>query len=124
MNNLAIKKNEVDIDIYSEVFEEMLEDLNQSVTYVLAHLYKQFEGGEITVKLDLSLQETSQENASGDVYYYNTPIIKFNRNVVMKKQNKNSSIYYDSDKEIVQGDSGFILRDVDKYQIDMFVQED
>lgn len=125
MNDLSTRLNESDISIDSELFKEMLDDLDKSILYVFAHLYQQqFEGGEINIKIELGLDTIEDQDGNGEVYEYVTPTVKFNRNVVMKKQAKNTGFWVNREKELLLENNNFKLRNAHKFQTDMFDEEE
>lgn len=110
---LDLSRETLEIDIDSPVFEGMLKDLNKEIQRAILKVYdREFEVGEISLKLSLEIPEgfetIPKANKYGEVinetYKYRKPIFKHNLTTTFKKTFKNDGGYTDKrDVQLIDG---------------------
>lgn len=104
----------LDIDIQSPVFQEMLDNLNMEIQRTIKKVYdKDFQGGEITLKLNIEIPEAYKYFPKTDefgemteeTYKYRQPNFKHAVTTTLKKQFKQEGIY-NAEKEVVLNTDG------------------
>ncbi|NOH14845.1 hypothetical protein [Clostridium cochlearium] len=112
-----ISKKVLKIDIESPVFNAMLNDTNKEIQRCIKKVYdEEFESGEITIKLNISIPETvkiiPKVNEFGELinetYEYRRPVFKHNITSTLKKQFKQEGIYTE-EKDVKYEDGEFIV---------------
>ncbi|KHO36703.1 hypothetical protein OR62_11120 [Clostridium tetani] len=112
-----ISKKVLKIDIESPVFNAMLNDINKEIQRCIKKVYdEEFESGEITIKLNISIPETvkiiPKVNEFGELinetYEYRRPVFKHNITSTLKKQFKQEGIYTE-EKDVKYEDGEFIV---------------
>ncbi|BFN03885.1 hypothetical protein [Clostridium tetani] len=112
-----ISKKVLKIDIESPVFNAMLNDTNKEIQRCIKKVYdEEFESGEITIKLNISIPETFKTIPKVDefgelineTYKYRRPVFKHNITSTLKKQFKQEGIYTE-EKDVKYEDGEFIV---------------
>jgi hypothetical protein len=125
-------ENILEIDINSPIFKSLLSDLNKEIKRVIEKIYdEEFEAGEISLKLALSLPEDCKEypkvNELGfkesEFYYYRKPYFKHSVSTSLKKQYKQQGEYI-ADREVQLVDGQYILVPVKEPQLSLLDGED
>lgn len=120
------KSEAVNIDIGSEVFHGMLQDLDKEIKRVLDKVYKQtFSSGEITLKLSIETPERFKEYPKKDdkgevtkeTYWYKSTEFEHKITTNLKQQYKTDGIYSGIDKELIFKDKEFVLVPVEEPQV-------
>ena len=118
----------MEINIQSPIFEKMLSDLNGEIQRVIDQVHnEEFEAGEITLKLNLTLpyafKEFPREDENGEMinelYKYKQPRFEHKVTTTLKKQFKREGLYLD-DKEVKFEDGHFLAVPIEDPQIDIF----
>lgn len=107
---IDLSKKVLEININSEIFAGMLNDINMEIQRCIRNVYdEKFEAGEISLKINIALPtayETfpSEDEFTGEKmtksYKYRKPAFEHKITTVLKKQYKNDGNY--SDKRDVQ----------------------
>lgn len=130
--NVDLSKKVLEIDIQSPIFEGMLNDLNSEIVRVIDKVYKgEFEGGEVNLKLGLTIddgyKEFPRENEYGetiyDTYKYKKPNFEHNVTTTLKKQYKQKGSYTE-EKEVVYEDGQYMVKPIEEPQMNLFEMED
>lgn len=120
-----ISKKVLKIDIESPVFNAMLNDTNKEIQRCIKKVYdEEFESGEITIKLNISIPETFKTIPKVDefgelineTYKYRRPVFKHNITSTLKKQFKQEGIYTE-EKDVKYEDGEFIVVPIKDPQI-------
>ena len=123
-----LSKQVLEIDIESPVFNCMLHDLNREVQRVVDKVYKEeFEVGEITVKLTLTIPDSYKEypkvNEFGEdvfeTYKYKKPYFEHKVSTTLKKQFKQEGIYSE-EREVRFEDGKYVAVPIESPQVTMF----
>ena len=110
---LDLSKKVLDIDINSEVFSGMLQDVNAEILSCITDVFdEKFEAGEITLKLNICLPDEYEGFPTVDEYgeeiiktfKYRKPVFEHKVTTTLKKQYKRDGGY--SDKRDVQFKDG------------------
>lgn len=110
---LDLSKKVLDININSEVFSGMLQDVNAEILRCITDVYdEKFEAGEITLKLNICLPNDYEEFPTVDEYgeeviktfKYRKPVFEHKVTTTLKKQYKRDGGY--SDKRDIQFKDG------------------
>lgn len=128
--NIDLSKKVLEIDIESPIFNEMLQDLNNEIVRVIDKIYRgEFEGGEVGLKLSLSIVDDYKEitvERFGEIiketYAYKKPYFEHKVNSTLKKQYKIEGIYTE-EKEVVFEDGQYIVKPIIEPQLNMFDEE-
>lgn len=120
-----LSKKVLDIDIESPVFSEMLDNLNNEILRTIQKVYdKEFESGEISLKLTIELPNAYENFPSVDEYgeqavktfKYRKPEFEHKVTTTLKKQYKRDGIF--SDKRDIQFKDGrFVAVPIKEAQI-------
>lgn len=130
--NVDLSKKVLEIDIQSPIFQVMLQDLDNEIARVIDKVYKgEFEGGEINLKLGLTIEdgykEFPRENEHGetvyDTYKYKKPNFEHNVTTTLKKQYKLKGNYTE-EKEVVYEDGQYMVKPIEEPQLNLFEMED
>lgn len=130
--NVDLSKKVLEIDIQSPIFACMLNDLNSEIVRVIDKVYKgEFEGGEVNLKLGLTIdngyKEFPRENEYGetiyDTYKYKKPNFEHNVTTTLKKQYKQKGSYTE-EKEVVYEDGQYMVKPIEEPQMNLFEMED
>lgn len=113
------------LDFNHPLFEDVQVCINKEINRVLENTYDgQFAEGEITIKLNLKIDEAIElfPDINGDdkEYSYKKPIVNYAVSSVLKKQRKISGTNVFKDSELQLEDGEFILEPVAMAQFDLF----
>lgn len=121
-------KNILEININSPIFKSMLTDLDLEIKRVIEKLYKEeFEAGDISLKLSLSLPEESKvypgkkdelDFGESEIYYFKKPYFEHKVSTSLKKQYKTDGVYTE-DRELKLVDDKYVLVPVTDPQISL-----
>ena len=121
--------NDVELNIKSDIFKEMLSELNGKLQYCLKELHEEkFEDGKITLGLEVALIEkeesTSKSNNHGEIepsiYEYKEPKITYSVNLQLKKKyGSNGTVEFKDSVELVEKGGIFIAKPIKGSQIKM-----
>jgi hypothetical protein len=123
-----LQREVLEMELTSPIFDEMREQLDAAIKDCITRVYnKEFESGEVTLKLSIELPETykilPKEGKYGEMssekYYYRKPRFKHNTTTSLKKQFKTDGVYTD-DREVQLDDDVFIAKKIDDRQISLF----
>ncbi|MBE6066135.1 MAG: hypothetical protein E7211_00325 [Clostridium lundense] len=123
--NIDLSKQVLDIDINSPVFYGLLQDLNEEIQRCVRKIYdKEFEAGEISVKLNLEIlnayKTIPRTNDLGelinDTYKYRQPNFKHTVTSTLKKRYKQEGVFT-GESEVVYDDDKFIVVPLKNEQI-------
>jgi hypothetical protein len=119
----------LEIDIYSPIFQEMLNNLNTEIERTIKKVYdKDFVGGEISLKLNIEIPKAFKDFPKKDefgemtvkTYAYRRPRFIHKVTTTLKKQFKQEG-EYEAEREIKVDDDGrFIAVPVEDPQVSMF----
>lgn len=124
---IDLSKATLEIDIESQVFKPMLKAFNKEIKRVTKEVYdKKFEGGEITLKLNIEIPDQVKEipavNEFGDLinelYKYKAPNFEHKISTTLKKQYKHEGSYKDR-KEVVEEEGHFVVKPLKEAQINV-----
>lgn len=127
--NLDLSKKVLEIDIESEIFSYMMQDLNEEIQRCVQKVYdEEFESGEISLKLNIeipnayeNIPRTDQE--TGEVMYdtfkYRKPFFEHKITTTLKKQYKQDGQYTDK-RDVKFEDGRYIAVPVKQAQISMY----
>jgi hypothetical protein len=127
--NLDLSKKVLEIDIKSEIFNCMMQDLNEEIQRCVRDVFdEKFESGEISMKLSIKIPNAFEiipytDELTGelvnDTYRYRRPDFEHNITTTLKKQYKQEGSY--TDRRDVQFEDGkFIAVPIKQAQISMF----
>ncbi|MBS4538192.1 hypothetical protein GOQ27_06940 [Clostridium sp. D2Q-11] len=123
-----ISKKVLEIDIDSPIFEDMLENLNREILRVVEKVYEEeFEAGEITVKLALTIPTSYKDypakNEFGEMvnktFSFRKPHFEHKITTNLKKQFKQEGLYTE-EKEVVFKDGKFVAMPIQEPQTSLF----
>jgi hypothetical protein len=127
--NLDLSKKVLEIDIKSEIFNCMMQDINEEIQRCVRDVFdEKFESGEISLKLSIKIPNAFEiiprtDELTGelvnDTYRYRRPDFEHNITTTLKKQYKQEGSY--TDRRDVQFEDGkFIAVPIKQAQISMF----
>ncbi|MBU5439469.1 hypothetical protein KQI42_15750 [Tissierella sp. MSJ-40] len=123
-----LSRKALEIDIESPIFNSMIHDLNLEIKRAIEKVYdKEFEVGEISLKLKLSIKddykEYPKENEFGELinetYKYRKPYFEHQVSTTLKKQYKQEGVYTE-EKEVKFEDGQYIVAPIMDPQISLF----
>lgn len=125
-----LSRKVLEVDISSPIFEKVLKQFNYQIIEVIKKVYnKEFESGDITLKLTLEVpsrfkefpvQDVISEQPTVKVYEYKALSFNHSINTTLKKVDKISGSYY-GEKELEKDDEGnFIEKPIEDPQLNMF----
>ncbi|WML35367.1 hypothetical protein [Clostridium sp. OS1-26] len=115
-----LSKKVLDINIDSQIFDDMRNDLNKEILRCIKKVYdKDFASGEISLKLNIEIPNAyknfSKENHLGELvtetYTYRTPKFKHSVTTTLKKQFKQEGTYFE-EREVQFEDGKFVAAPV------------
>lgn len=119
----------LEIELQSPIFNGMREQLGEAIQEAFEKVFnKEFEAGEIALKLSVSMPETYKEipvenRITGEIVKekkpYRYPRLKFTVTTNFKKKNKAEGQYVDCDRKIELDDDVFIIKKVEDAQMRM-----
>jgi len=110
---IDLSKKVLDIDVYSPIFAEMLDNLNAEIQRTIKKVYdKDFANGEISLKLSIDIPNAfknfSKTNEFGEVlnetYTYRAPKFEHKITTTLKKQFKQEGTYEEEREVKLDGD--------------------
>jgi len=114
-----------EINIYSPIFAEFLENINKAIINCLAEVYEgNFSGGDISAKISLELISGSEpylELVDGEekkrYYSYKHPSIEHKVALTLKKKAEAKGGYIEPDQELIFDGERFTLAKVKRAQM-------
>jgi hypothetical protein len=103
------------VGLSSEVSESIIDELNNNVYNVLRKVYKkEFESGEVVLKLNIKL--VSKE---GDNEQYKSPVFDYKINRTLKQNESAGGSISEGLKFVIGDDGSYVLEKVLNSQIDL-----
>ena len=122
-----MKKYELKLD--SPAFEALRKDLDNSIAGVLRQLHDgNFASGDISVKINLELVDSSEEfavgfdddgNPTSKKYEYKKPSFEHQVTIMLKKREITKGTYHPNAMEIKQMGEEFVVSEVTKAQLSL-----
>lgn len=118
----------LEIDIESPIFTIMLHDLNMEIKRAVGKIFERdFEGGEITLKIKVEIPDAYKEypktdrygNSTTETYRYRKPRFEHAVTTTLKKQYKQEGIYAE-DRDIKFVDGQYLACPIQDPQISVF----
>lgn len=112
------------VELNSEVFQEMRQNLNVSILAVLKEIHKDnFASGDISLKLTIGRVTEFEKVPDGHGGLvnkpYKMPVFEHKINISLQKKDSIGGQYVATGKELVYEDGLFELVDVEKAQMEM-----
>lgn len=126
-----LSREVLQIDIESPIFSEMLSNVDTEIQRVISKVFnKEFEGGEITLKISIELQQgrekIQRQAEDGELYedefLYRKPYIKHNVSTTLKKKFKKEGLYT-SDRDVEFNGDKYIAIPIQKAQMSFFEEK-
>lgn len=118
----------LELDIYSPIFKIMLHDLNLEMKRAIDKVFERdFEGGEITLKLKIEIPDGYKEypktdrygNTTTERYVYRRPRFEHTVTTTLKKQYKQEGVYAE-ERDIKFVDGQYIACPIQDPQMSVF----
>lgn len=128
---IDLSKKILEIDIESPIFNSMLHDLNIEIKRVIDKVFdEEFEVGEISLKLKLSINEDYKTYPKDDgygglteqTYMYRKPYFEHQVSTTLKKQYKQEGVYTE-EKEVKFKDGQYYVVPILEPQTSLFDKE-
>lgn len=124
----TLERQSESIDLQSEMFKGMLQNLNIAIHEVVKQVYlEDFESGDVTLKLTIDIVNMSKlipkyDIFSGEViqdtYHFRKPSIKHTVTTTLQKKEKFDG-GYNADKELVMIDDVLYTKSIPEAQMTM-----
>lgn len=117
------------IDLNSVIFEGMNRNLQSAISAVLREVHKEnFRSGDITLKLTIgsTIEYTDVPDGIGGITRapYNAPVFAHKINIALQKKDSLEGVYIAKGQQLESRDGVFELKDVNKAQIEMEIEND
>lgn len=132
-NQMDEQLEDLKLNIYSPVFEEVLKNLDKELQRVLLNVYEgKFESGDINLKITVDIKDDMNEvpvidNDTGEIVNkevkFRKPKFEYKTYSTLKKKHENK-VTYEENREIVKTDEdNFVARTLIDPQIKFRIEE-